>query len=115
MKTDASFKSFVVDEVMRNIDGVTARAMFGGWGIYRHGVFFALIADATLYFKVDEVTIPEFEKLGSKPFVYSGPKGKSMTMGYWELPQSVMDDPEEFARWVERSCDIAIRRNAHKK
>lgn len=30
---------------------VTARKMFGGYGIYRQGKMFAIIVDDTLYFK----------------------------------------------------------------
>ena len=39
MPQDTAFKDYVVGEVLREIDGITARAMFGGWGIYRHGFF----------------------------------------------------------------------------
>ena len=38
--------------------------MFGGVGIYDRDVFFALIADDTLYFKVDDSTRPEFVARG---------------------------------------------------
>ena len=32
---------------------VVARAMFGGYGLYLHGVMFALVTEDTLYFKTD--------------------------------------------------------------
>lgn len=115
MKSDDSFKIFVTEELMRDCDGITARAMFGGWGIYKYGIFFALIADGTLYFKVDDVTKAVFVHHGSKPFVYTGPRGKSMTMSYWELPQSVMEDPRILNMWVNRSYEIAVREKTKKR
>lgn len=115
MPKDESFKNYVVEELLRNIDGVTARAMFGGYGIYRNGIFFALIADGRLYFKVDETNQSDYEKQGSKPFVYHSPNGEKMTMSYWELPSSVLDNPEEVPSWVEKSYHIAFTSKAKKK
>ena len=33
---------------------VTARAMFGGYGLYHQGLIFAIIVEDVLYFKVTE-------------------------------------------------------------
>jgi TfoX/Sxy family transcriptional regulator of competence genes len=41
--------------------------MFGGVGIYAGNLFFALIADDTVYFKVDAATRPQFEERGMAP------------------------------------------------
>ena len=38
--------------------------MFGGVGIYAGELFFALIADDTLYLKADDQTRSEFERRG---------------------------------------------------
>jgi Regulator of competence-specific genes len=48
--------------------------MFGGAGIYREGVMFALVFDGAIFLKVDEASIPEFEREGSRPFVYTRAK-----------------------------------------
>src|SRR5438552_14534467 len=48
-----SFRTFVIDQLSRVIPRVRARSMFGGVGIYAGDRFFALIADDTLYLKVD--------------------------------------------------------------
>lgn len=113
MPQDSAFKEYVVSEVLREIDGVTARAMFGGWGIYRHGVFFAMIANGVLYFKIDESNKADYASAGSKPFIYHSPKGKPMQMGYYEVPEQVMENREEIKQWVEKACAVAI--NAKKK
>ena len=76
--------------------------MFGGWGIYKNGIFFALIADGVLYFKVDESNKKDYEDLESEPFVYNA-KGKSMTMSYWNLPEEIMSDQQLLKEWVDKS------------
>ncbi len=104
-KTD--FHDYVVQDLMQGIRGVTSRAMFGGWALYRDGVTFGIIADDQLFFKVDEKNRAEYEKRGSGPFVYES-RGKQVTMrSYWELPVDIMEDREELERWVEASCRAA--------
>ena len=44
-------------ELFEPVGGVTFRRMFGGLGIFRQGLMFALVADDTLYLKADE-TLP---------------------------------------------------------
>ena len=56
---------------------MSARAMFGGFGLYLRGVMFALIADETLYFKTDAVNRAAFEEAGMAPFVYEN-KGRKV-------------------------------------
>lgn len=111
MSKDESFKEYVTTEVLAAVDGISARSMFGGYGIYRNGIFFALIADGVLYFKVDESNKKEFEKLGSKPFIYISPKGKKMTMNYYQLPPEVMENRDEVGNWVEKSYRVALSKN----
>ncbi len=81
MKKDESLCDYIVLDLLGDIPNMTRRAMFGGWGIYRDGLFFALIADGELYFKVDEQTRKTFEQIeGSKPFTYSRSEDKPTTM-----------------------------------
>lgn len=115
MPTDASYKDYVVSEVLQEIEGITTRAMFGGWGIYKDGLFFALIADGVLYFKVDDTNRADYEKAGSEPFVYVSPQGKEMTMGYYELPSSIMEDREAIKDWVNSAHAVALGAKAQKE
>lgn len=52
MASSAAFVEKVLDEMLPL--EVTARAMFGGYGLYYKGKNFALIGDDTLYIKVTE-------------------------------------------------------------
>jgi DNA transformation protein len=107
MKQDPSFRDYVVQDLLEGIPGIGSRAMFGGWGIYKDGVIFAIIVDGALYFKVDESNRADFERLESRPFVYSRGKHQSTTMSYWLVPEEIMEDHEELARWVERSVQVS--------
>ncbi len=107
-----SFKEYVLTEVLREVDGVTAKAMFGGWGIYKSGKFFAMIADGQLFFKVDNSNRGDYQKLGSKQFIYVSPKGKEMKMGYYQVPGEIMESGDIYS-WVEKSYQVAL--NSKKK
>ncbi len=107
MKPDRSFHDHVVYDLMADTSGVTSRAMFGGWGIYKEGVIFAIIADGDLYFKVGANNRDDFEKAGSRPFTYTQGKRKPVAMSYWLLPESVMEDREMLGEWVARSLQAS--------
>ena len=67
-------------ETMRSFGPVEAKSMFGGWGLYHEGLFFALIAADMLYLKVDEDNRAEFESMGLSPFVYEAKVGDPIVM-----------------------------------
>ena len=87
---------------------VNPRRMFGGIGVFRDGLMFALVADGALYMKADDQTIGEFEDAGSEPFVYQGKNGP-VRLGYWSLPEAAIDDPDEVRLWAERAFGAALR------
>jgi DNA transformation protein len=87
--------------------------MFGGVGIYAGDVFFALIADDTLYLKVDDSTRPDFEERGMSPFRPYGEEGE--TMGYYELPGDALEDPEALRPWAEKAIAAARRKRAKRR
>ncbi len=93
---------------------VTIRPMFSGFGVSVDGVNFALALRAGLYFRADEVTIPQFEAEGSKPFQYQTRAKTVMVNSYWQLPARLFDDTEELSRWASAAL-AAARRAAVKK
>lgn len=115
MKKDQSFHDYVIHDVLKNIPDITSQAMFGGWGIYKDGIIFALIADGELYFKVDDSNRCDFERLGSHPFVYSQGKHKQTTMSYWLLPEEIMANETELPQWIERSVNVSKQSKQKKR
>jgi DNA transformation protein len=106
--SSASFRDFVLDQLSRAGLRVRARPMFGGFGIYAGDRFFALIADDTLYLKVDDSNRPDFEALGMKPFQPYGEGSEAMK--YYQAPADVLDEPEALRPWAEKSIAVAAAR-----
>ena len=104
-----------IRELFAPFGPVTVKRMFGGAGIWSDGLMFGLVFDGAIFLKVDETSIPEFEREGSRPFVYTRAKSKGRvgraSLSYWRLPERLYDDPEELAVWAARALAIA----QHKK
>ncbi len=59
-------RSEFVEHVLEMVAGcgpVSARSMFGGYGIYRENLMFALVSEDALYIKADDTNRSEFEAL----------------------------------------------------
>ena len=93
-------------EQLGRVTPVTGKSMFGGVGIYAQGLFFALIAEDRLYFKVDDTTRPAFEQRGMEPF---RPFGEDSAMGYYELPADVVEDVAQLESWMRKAIDVAAK------
>lgn len=104
MPVDPSYRDFVLEQLERAVPEVAHRAMFGGVGIYSQGLFFALIADDTLYFKVDDTNRPEYEEQGMRQFD---------ALRYYEVPADALEDPEALRRWAEKAIAVAARKRGN--
>ena len=108
LKERSEFVAHVV-ETMRAFGPVTAKAMFGGWGLYHEGLFFALIAEETLYLKVDEENRAAFEAANLPPFVYVTKDGDRMVMSYCQAPPEALESPAAMAEWARLGFAAALR------
>ena len=113
MARSSEFVDFVL-ECLEPLGGVSARRMFGGWGIYKDGVMFALIAYDQLYLKVDDGNRAAFEARGLQPFTYTG-KGRPIRMSYREAPGEGFDDPDILCDWARAACAAALRARAQQR
>lgn len=106
------FAEYVV-ELMAGWAPVSARRMFGGHGLYREGLMFALIAEDQLYFKTDAANVVQFERAGSRPFVYES-KERTVQMSYWSAPEGSLESPAEMREWCQSAYAAALRAHAAK-
>ncbi len=106
MAVSRDFLDFVLEQ-LRNSGRVVSRRMFGGAGLYLDGLFFALVSDDQLYFKVGDANRPRYEEAGSRPFV-PFPDKPERVMGYWQVPADVLEDPEVLRNWVREACAVAL-------
>ena len=111
MAVSQGYRDYVVEQLGR-VAPVTGKSMFGGVGLYAEGVFFALISQDRLYFKVDDATRPDFERLGMEPF---RPFGEDSAMGYYEVPADVVEDAAQLRPWMRRAVDVALKSRSRKK
>ena len=95
-------------DLLSHIDGISARTMFGGFGLYKGRVMFALIADDVLFYKVGASNRADYEDAGSKPFTYEG-KNKPIQMSYWQVPEDVLEDSEDLRDWTMNAYDAALK------
>ena len=99
-----------VDYVVEQLSGwgeVSVRRMFGGAGLYREGTMFAVVADDVAYLKVDDSNRDDFLRAGSAPFEPYPDKIKTTIRTYFEIPADVLEDPDELAKWAQRSFTVA--------
>ena len=98
-----------LQDLFADFGPVTVRRMFGGHGIYRDGVFFALAIDEALYLKVDAQTQARFEAAGSAPFVYTKQQ-QPITLSYWSAPDAAMESAQDMRPWAQLAYEAALRK-----
>jgi DNA transformation protein len=96
------FKDFVLDQ-LRDLHGVTCRAMFGGYGLYQRDSFFGIIHTGRLYFKTDQVTAARYRNRGMKPFT---PSSTQTLKNYYEVPVEVLEDPDNLIAWASEAAEV---------
>jgi DNA transformation protein and related proteins len=107
MSVSPSYRTFVLEQLERSGLRIRGRSMFGGVGLYAEELFFALIADDVLYFKVDDSNRPDFEARGLEPFRPYGEDGE--VMGYYRVAEDLLEDPEELRAWADKAVAVARR------
>jgi DNA transformation protein len=103
-----------LQEVFESFGHITARRMFGGYGVYFHGVMFGLYAAGRLYLKTDEKNLPQFIAERCEPYTYVQ-RGKIVKLSYWSAPDIMMDERDQAPVWARSAFDAALRAIAAKK
>jgi len=112
MPVTADYLNYVLEQLAR-VHRVTSRRMFGAYGLYSDGAFFALIDDDTLFFKTGDANRADYESRGMKRFMpYPDQNPSGGGMGYHEVPADVLEDAEQLSTWARKSVEIAVSRAA---
>jgi DNA transformation protein len=91
-----------------------ARRMFGGVGLYCDDTFFGLVAEGTLYFKVDEHNADAYRSAGMEPF-RPYPDRPAAGFGYYAVPLEVQERREHLVEWARLALAAARGRDASKR
>ncbi len=97
---------YVVYDVFGEGEGITYRAMMGGYTLYKDGKVFAIIDDEKLYFKGSSNTEGWYLEHGAKKFWYMK-EGKKQYMNYFLMPSDVLENKDEFSEWFDMALSVA--------
>ena len=101
-------------ELMRPDGRASARAMFGGHGLYLDGLIVGIVVADVLYLKTDDETRPLYIKRSLEPFCYTTREGKAHAMSYHRAPDEAVEGPDAMREWLRPALGAALR-NAQKK
>lgn len=99
-----------IAELFDGLGPVTIKRLFGGKGIYHHGVIVAIVLRGELMLKGDAQAGADYEAAGSARWVYTHSRhGKVVSMPYWTVPDGALDDPDEMAMWARKAYEAGGR------
>ena len=113
MTASPDFAEFL-SEQLQPLGRLSLRRMFGKTGVFCGGVMFAIVADNTLYVRVDEQNRAAFREAEAYPPLNYAKKGELIELSFWRVPDRLMDEPEELVEWA-RLALAAARRVAAKR
>ena len=90
------------------------RRMFGKTGVFLDGAMLGMVADNTLYFRVDDGNRALFREAAASPPLSYEKGGATIDLSFWRAPERLYDEPDEFAAWA-RAALAAARRVAAKR
>jgi len=95
-------------ELLEEFGQVSARRMFGGHGLFREGLMFAIVSDDVLYFKADDDNRARFIQRHLQPFYYEK-QGRQQMISYYQVPEEVFEDTGEMCAWAQLAYAAALR------
>jgi DNA transformation protein and related proteins len=113
MPVTDDYLAYVTDQ-LTCLGRVESKRMFGGVGIYFKDLFFAIIAEDVLYFKVDDSNRPDYQAAGMEPFRPF--EDQTTVMSYYEVPIDVLENRDRLRDWAQKALAAArAKKNRQKK
>ena len=103
MPVSEDFRQFVVEQ-MGAVVAITAKRMFGGYGLYADGVFFGVIDDNRVFLRTGAGNVADYTALGCAQFQ---PISDAKPMSYHELPGDVLENRTKLRGWLCKSIHEA--------
>ena len=108
MVASASFAEFSV-EPLALLGRITMRRMFGKTGVFCDGLMLGMVADNTLYFRVDDRNRAAFQEAASSPPLSYEKRGNTIDLAFWRAPERLFDEPDELVAWARLALSAAQR------
>ncbi|MCZ0733417.1 TfoX/Sxy family protein [Phreatobacter sp. AB_2022a] len=104
----------VLKDLFQPFGPIVVRTMFGGQGIMRDGLMFALVHDGVVYLKSDAEADAAFTAENCPPFVMTTRAGKEMGLNYRRMPEACYDDEASVRQWAGLAWSAALRAAARR-
>ena len=114
MVASDSFAEFLREQ-LAPLGRLTMRRMFGKTGVFCDGVMFGMVADNTLYFRVDDDNRTVFAEAAAVPPLNYEKKGSTIDLSFWRVPERLFDEPDELVTWARAALAAAHRVAAKRK
>ena len=102
-------------ELLASVGPVSAKRMFGSWGLSLDGSMIAIVSDRgageKLWLKVNDETRGHFESAHCKRFSYNSHKaGEAIVrdMNYYSAPEDAMDSVHAMTPWARLALAAAL-------
>ena len=103
-----------IEEILEPFGPIKIRPMFGGYGIYKLDIIFAVIVHNELYFKADPNTAEYFKSEGSEVLTFDS-KGKTISMQYYKVLDEVLENKALLEKWFNLAYKSSIDANLRAK
>jgi DNA transformation protein and related proteins len=114
MVASDGFAEFLCEQ-LAPLGRLAMRRMFGKTGVFCDGVMFGMVADNTLYFRVDDDNRTVFAEAASFPPLNYEKKGSIIDLSFWRVPERLFDEPDELVTWARSALAAAHRIAAKRK
>src|SRR6516164_5935954 len=96
-------------EQLAPLGRLTMRRMFGKTGVFCDGLMFGMVADDTLYFRVDDHNRAVFKEAELFPPLNYEKQGQTINLAFWRAPERLLDEPDELVGWARAALAAAGR------
>ena len=97
-----------VIEQLSPMGPVSARRLFGTWGLYLEDRIFAIVHGGVVYFRTNDATVGRYREAGAQPFMYRRADGRSTVMQYHEVPADVLEDSDLACAWAYEAATLEV-------
>jgi DNA transformation protein len=104
----AGFAEFLRDQ-LAPLGRISPRRMFGKTGLFCDGVMLGMVTDDTLYFRVDDLNKERMAEASGTPPLNYAKGGKLIDLAFWQVPERLMDEPDELLDWARAALGAARR------
>lgn len=114
MTAGDSFAEFLCEQ-LAPLGRITLRRMFGKAGVFCDGLMLGMLADETLYFRVDEQNREAFAEAAAFPPLNYAKGDQFIDLAFWRAPDRLFDEPDELLAWARLALAAARRVAAKRK